>query len=603
MTTKIFSSILTGVIALATFIGVANPVSAAPIVNPNIINQITGTAYTAVMSADDSRLYAVDNISTPSRLLRIVDTATDTVVSTLDIPSTGGGGLTPYGIVISPDNKTLYLAISASPSVVYVIDISNENSPNIVTSIPVAGGTGIAMSPDGSKLVVTNAMGSTFSVIDTTSRSVTWTSPDAIASSISGANLRNPYSVAFSRDGTFYVVGYYSTTNGAGASGIVVVSAADNSILTTKTFSTSTTDDENHVERVEFSRDGNALYVGTSAGYSWWLRKYDITGTVNNWFTSPIWEQNQTTHPGIANLISIGESADEDTVYFTAFKALRSVNSTDGSTISTKTFSANQTDIRGLALPSNPSARFIYVANAYLSSTPAGFIYRFGELDITPKSQRVTGSSGSSISTLELSSTLSGSVTYSSTSLPAGVALNSSTGQHTGNLGAISAETVITITASNGVATQTATVTFKDNVPATLSPSTQTLTATVGTSFTSPTIIQAGFSSPPTFSVSPALPAGLTIDSSTGVISGTPTATSSRSTFTIYANGLDSATASVSLEVVEGGGGNGGSGDGAEPLARTGSSELIGNAVGFAAAMVLIVGVAIRAMNRRKRLG
>lgn len=547
---KFITAVLAGLMLVA--FGVAPGASATPIVNPVVINSFDGTAYTAVMSADDSRLYAVDNVPLPSKKLRIINTATDTVITSLDLPDPGtSGGIAAHGIVISPDNKTLYVAFQGVPSVVYVIDISSENSPAIVGSIPVPQATRIAMSPDGSKLIVTATTQQTFSVIDTSTRTVTWTNPGSISSSISGQVFRNPEAVAFSPDGTRYVVGYRQTTNNQGVSGVVMFSTLDNSIVTSKTFSTSPTDSANHVVELAYSRDGNSLYVGTTAGSNWWLRKYDMTVAVNTLFATPIWEHDPATAATAAmgNLILVRESADSDTVYFTAYRGFRAVNATTGATISTYTFPSIQTDIRALAVPNDTSARFVYVANAYLNSG-AGKIYRFGELDISPKSQRVAGPSGTAVSTVALTSTLSGSVTYTSTALPAGVSLNASTGQLTGNIGSIAADVVVTITASNGVASQTATVTFKDNVPATLSPATQTLSATVGTSFSSPALTQAGFSSTPTFSVHPALPAGLTINSSTGVISGTPTAAAGQSTFTISANGLDSATATFTLEVV-----------------------------------------------------
>ena len=83
-----------------------------------------------------------------------------------------------------------------------------------------------------------------------------------------------------------------------------------------------------------------------------------------------------------------------------------------------------------------------------------------------------------------------------------------------------------------------------------LSPSTQTLSGTVGSVLSASTALTASdFGGPVTYS-SGALPAGLTLDSSSGVISGTPTAAST-ATVTITATaGSDTATATVTFAIV-----------------------------------------------------
>jgi hypothetical protein len=65
----------------------------------------------------------------------------------------------------------------------------------------------------------------------------------------------------------------------------------------------------------------------------------------------------------------------------------------------------------------------------------------------------------------------------------------------------------------------------------------------------SPVLTTAGFPAA-TFSVSPALPAGLSLNAATGAISGTPTAVTASALYTITAlNGGGSTTATVTIEV------------------------------------------------------
>ena len=67
-----------------------------------------------------------------------------------------------------------------------------------------------------------------------------------------------------------------------------------------------------------------------------------------------------------------------------------------------------------------------------------------------------------------------------------------------------------------------------------------------------PTFSTSGFSEAPTFSVNPALPAGLSMDTSTGAVTGTPTQGIPQSTFTVTAtSGSETATVNFFLAVVQ----------------------------------------------------
>ena len=90
----------------------------------------------------------------------------NTVVAT--IPS----GSNPNDIVVSPNNKTVYVASRGSNTVVVI----NATTNTMTTSIPV-GNTpnGIAITPDGTKVYVTNFLADTVSVIDTATNLVSAT--------------------------------------------------------------------------------------------------------------------------------------------------------------------------------------------------------------------------------------------------------------------------------------------------------------------------------------------------------------------------------------------------------------------------------------------
>ena len=140
-----------------------------------------------------------------------------------------------------------------------------------------------------------------------------------------------------------------------------------------------------------------------------------------------------------------------------------------------------------------------------------------------------------------------------SPALPAGLSLNTSTGVISGTPTAITASATYVVTASNfvGDVSQNVVIEVKDYAPNNLVYPVSTLTATktVAISPITPTV---GGGAVITYTVSPALPSGLTINSSTGVISGTATVLSPSATYTLTANnGTGFTTTTMQITVVD----------------------------------------------------
>ena len=111
-----------------------------------------------------------------------------------------------------------------------------------------------------------------------------------------------------------------------------------------------------------------------------------------------------------------------------------------------------------------------------------------------------------------------------SPTLPTGLSIDSSTGEISGTPTTITGSTVYTITAVNsgGTAITTVTIAVDDAAPSglTYSPNSFTLTKDVAMSTVTPTSSGGAITS---WGISPAISTGLNFDTSTGVISGTPT--------------------------------------------------------------------------------
>ena len=133
---------------------------------------------------------------------------------------------------------------------------------------------------------------------------------------------------------------------------------------------------------------------------------------------------------------------------------------------------------------------------------------------------------------------------YGATSLPAGLTVNGATGLISGTPTAAGTASV-TLSATNSGGTANATLALTINVPAPEITSAATATATAGTTFS----FQITATNSPTSYGATSLPGGLTVNSATGLISGTPTATGTASVILSATNSGGAANATLALTV------------------------------------------------------
>ncbi|HEY3452578.1 MAG TPA: putative Ig domain-containing protein [Myxococcales bacterium] len=137
--------------------------------------------------------------------------------------------------------------------------------------------------------------------------------------------------------------------------------------------------------------------------------------------------------------------------------------------------------------------------------------------------------------------------------LPAGLSLDPVTGVLSGTPGAVAAEATYTVSASNsgGSATADLVLTIEAAAPSDLAYATNPAKYTIGTAVApnAPTHSGGEITS---YSVSPDLPAGLSLDATTGVITGAPTQAAAEAGYTVTgSNSLGSTTATLALTVAD----------------------------------------------------
>jgi hypothetical protein len=142
---------------------------------------------------------------------------------------------------------------------------------------------------------------------------------------------------------------------------------------------------------------------------------------------------------------------------------------------------------------------------------------------------------GTTITPLTPTNTGGAVVSWSiSLALPAGLSFSTTTGVISGTPTAISANTNYTVTATNVTGSATCVVTIEVNSAAPIISYTTPDTYTVG-NVIAPLVPTNTGAAAVTWSISPGLPSGLNFDTTTGIITGTPTVVSAAANYTVTA--------------------------------------------------------------------
>lgn len=489
-------------------------------------NVVVGSDPITVAVTPNGKTAYVLNLTT----LSVIKTSTNTVVKTVTVTTPAN---TLNGLAISPDGKTVYVAVDNLDTDAGSVAVIKTATNKIASTIPVGyGPTGLAVSPDSATVYVANADDGTVSIINTTT------------SAVSTVNLGGntvPMSIAFSANGNrAYVVD-------AGSNAV--------SIIDTTTHAVTAVGVGNQPYAVAISPDGTHAYVTNQADNS-----VSLIDTATNAVSSISVGDNP---------LGVASSPDGGTVYVTNGFG----NSVSVIDVATKAVVGTIPASTGAALLGvNPKSGAVYVANG----TNALSVMSIRSITATdtpvagiPAMSSPDAATGAVSGVLGVTDPAGKTLAYTVTTKPTkGIVTVSKTGTftYTPTISArlAAAKTTkfttdtFTVTATNGVAsaTENVTVTVTPDKPVTGTPvvgkpdsTTGTVTGTV--TFTDP----AG--QPLTYTVTSQPNKGSVTLSTSGAFTYTPTAAarssangSTTDTFTVTANnGAASASQIVTVPV------------------------------------------------------
>jgi YVTN family beta-propeller protein len=203
----------------------------------------TGVAVTP----DGSRAYVTDAV----QYVRVVDTPSNSVIATI------AAGSDPEAIVISPDGTTAYVTsiTSMNPPSLASVEVIDTASNSLTATISIGNVlsallSGIAISPDGTRVYVSNNDGGQIWAIDTASKQVVATISTAVLGFVG---------VSISPDGSRL----YAASVG-NPSAVDVVDTKTNAVVTSIALPGSDVP-----TRIALTPDGSHVYVTGETGHVW----------------------------------------------------------------------------------------------------------------------------------------------------------------------------------------------------------------------------------------------------------------------------------------------------------------------------------------------
>ncbi|MBL0122652.1 MAG: choice-of-anchor D domain-containing protein [Betaproteobacteria bacterium] len=416
----------------------------------------------------------------------VIDTSSNTVIAPVSV------GTSPNGIAVSPDGTRVYVA-NSSNSVSVIETVGNT----VIATLTVGTNPfGIAVTPDGTRVYVSNKGSNNVSVIDATNNTV--------LPILLGVGS-NPMGVAINASGTRVFV-----ANGGG--GISIINTANNFLLAHLAFGVAPVG-------VAVHPNGTRVYLVDASGSNGTVRVID-----------PV---NYTESPPIAvgqQPVGIAVNADGTHLYV-ANRLDNNVAVIDTST---------NTVLHNVPIGSQPNGFGIFIGSpaAAVPGAPTIGTATSGNGQVTINFTAPANNGGSAITGYTATCSSIAAITRTATALTSPITVTNLT-----NFVGYNCSVTAANSAGTGPASATVTV-LPIGAPGIVSSG--TANGVVNTPFSYQILTNAVASS---YGVSGALPSGVTLDTVTGVISGTPTQSGTFNVTLSATNGGGTGTLPLSITI------------------------------------------------------
>jgi YVTN family beta-propeller protein len=207
-----------------------------------IIGQIAGFLLVVMCAASPSSAQT-ETFSGPfayvtnqiSNSVTVIDTPTNTVVTTIALTGCDGSCSTPAGLAVTPDGSRVYVANEGNGTVSVISTSTNTVSATITlptcSELCLSAPIGVAITPDGLHAYVTDPGHFAIDVIDTNPGD--GGTFNTVTTSITATTIISPFSIAITPNGAFAYATEFMQGSDTTTTNVNMISTATNAVVAT----------------------------------------------------------------------------------------------------------------------------------------------------------------------------------------------------------------------------------------------------------------------------------------------------------------------------------------------------------------------------------
>jgi YVTN family beta-propeller protein len=169
-----------------------------------------------------------------SNTVSVIDTPTNTLVTTVTLPGCDGSCASPAGLAVTPDGSRVYVANKGNGTVSVIATSTNTVSTTITlptcSEVCLSSPIGVAITPDGTRAYVTDPGYGVVDVIDTNPGDVE--TYNTVTATITATTIVSPFSIAITPDGAYaYATEFLPPCDCTTPTNVNMISTATNAVV------------------------------------------------------------------------------------------------------------------------------------------------------------------------------------------------------------------------------------------------------------------------------------------------------------------------------------------------------------------------------------